>query len=84
MTIDGEKIIEFSIVGEEGGIFEFSKPLTTLQEVYEKLKIIKETDRKEGYKDNYTITVYTEKNHFYTDFVLRKYKNKLSLKYIGV
>ena len=46
MTIDGEKITEFSIVGEEGGIFEFYKPLTTLQEVYEKLKEIKETDRK--------------------------------------
>ena len=80
MTINGEKIVEFVIVGEEGGLFEFFKPLTTLQEVYEHLKHIKETDRKNGFKDSYTITVYTEKNHFYTDYVLRKYKNKLYLK----
>lgn len=79
MTINGEKIVEFVIYGEEGGPFEFHKPLTTLQEVYEKLKMIKETDRKNNFKDKYTINVYT-KTGFYTDYVLRKYKNKLYLK----
>lgn len=79
MTINGEKIVEFVIYGEEGGPFEFFKPLTTLQEVYEHLKHIKETDRKNGFKDNYTIEIHTEK-HIYPDYVLRKYKNKLYLK----
>jgi len=79
MTINGEKIVEFVIEGEEGGIFEFNKPLTTLQEVYEKLKMIKATDKKEGFKDNYTINVETE-NYSYRGYVLRKYKNRLSLR----
>ena len=50
----------------------------SLAEVYKYLQDIKKSDKKNNFKDDYTVEVQTDTTN-YTGFKLKKYKNKLKL-----
>ena len=77
MMINGEKIINFDVVGENQGQL---NNFDTLKECYDYIKQLKKDDRRFHYTDEiYYIDCNTEKN-CYCGYKLRKYKNRFILK----
>lgn len=81
MKVNGEEILGFYVCGEESGTLT-TKPLKTLKECYdfiqEDKRICKEYTRG-MMKDVYYIEIET-KEHIYTGYTLKKYKNRYWLK----
>ena len=77
ITINGEKVIKYHIIGELQGDL-CVENLTTLKDVYNKLKEIKTFDKSHYIEDVYWIECETETT-MWGNYTIRKYKNKYIL-----
>ncbi len=76
--INGENILYLNIIGVDQG---WQCRVNTLVEAYNYIKQSKEIDKENHFKETaYLIQLETDKS-IYGNYVLRKYKNKLSLSY---
>lgn len=74
--LGGLPILSISVEGEEQGHIQ---TVASYKEAYELIKVLKEGDKKNNFKDKYTLCLETE-NGYYYGYTIRKYKGRYIVK----
>ena len=69
-------ILSISVEGEEQGHIQI---VASYKEAYELIKMLKEDNKKNNFKDKYTLCLETEKGYYY-GYTIRKYKGRYIVK----